>query len=109
MPWPVFAGGGSCCGSCSGELVCVGLSVYYGSVQSIFRVPSGGRGGDRRAEASRTENGEGRNTPLGLGLCKGLALGVIADYANVDITAQVELLGSEHGHFGGERVWACRR
>lgn len=39
--------------------------------------------------------------PLGLVLGEDLALGVVADDLDVDEAAEVELLGSEHGHDGG--------
>ena len=54
----------------------------------------------RRGRMSRKKRETKKNAPLRFGCGKGLALGMIADYANVDIAAQVELLGSEHGHFG---------
>lgn len=39
--------------------------------------------------------------PFGLEFLKDHALGVVADRPGLDEAAQVELLGSEHGHFGG--------
>ena len=39
--------------------------------------------------------------PLGLKLGKDLALGVVANVADVDVTADIELFGAEHRHDGG--------
>lgn len=39
--------------------------------------------------------------PLWLGLLKGLALGVVTKDPDVGEAPEVELLGTEHGHFGG--------
>lgn len=52
---------------------------------------------------SRPGRRERRRIPLRLELGKGLALGVVADVANVDEAAQVELLGPELRH-GGQAI-----
>jgi len=49
-----------------------------------------------------TEASLRQRIPLRLVLSEDLSLGVITDDLDVDEAAQVELLGSEHGHDGGD-------